>query len=150
MPYYLDHSNYNDRRRHHHEVNRTQHKLQLQRLSFLTNDKDYIDHPTNMKRLTKELDRVDREYRSVRRFQDPFAESLQRLSQQQKSWNNIPQTSSSISISTTNTSSSSSSAASSVSSEKGFMSRWFQTEEKTPSLTSSHPTISHSINRRAK
>ncbi|KAI8877686.1 hypothetical protein K501DRAFT_288264 [Backusella circina FSU 941] len=139
MPYYIDHSNYNDRKRHHHEVNRTQHKLQLQRLSFLTNDKDYIDHPANMKRLTKELERVNREYRSVRRFQDPLSESLKRLSQQH--WN-IPQTSSSISINTT--SSSSSSAASSTSSERGnFMSRWFQAEEK-----SGHPAMS--INRRAK
>ncbi|KAG2237871.1 hypothetical protein INT48_002175 [Thamnidium elegans] len=60
---------------------RTQHKLQLQRLFVLTNDKNYLDHPKNMRRLTKELDRVNREYRCVRRFQDPVQESFRRLGQ---------------------------------------------------------------------
>ncbi|CAO3631501.1 unnamed protein product [Mucor fragilis] len=61
------------------ELSRTQHKMQLQRLSFLTNDKNYLDHPQNMKRLTKELDRVNREYRNVRRYEDPVKESFKRL-----------------------------------------------------------------------
>lgn len=58
---------------------RTQHKLLLQRQSFLADDKDYLDHPQNMKRLTKELDRVNREYRSVRQFEDPMAQSFRRV-----------------------------------------------------------------------
>ncbi|KAI8967023.1 hypothetical protein BDF20DRAFT_347836 [Mycotypha africana] len=61
------------------ELSRTQCKLQLQRLSYLTNDKDYLDHPQNMRRLTKELDRIDKEYRNVRRFEDPMRASLKRL-----------------------------------------------------------------------
>ncbi|KAL9547426.1 hypothetical protein MBANPS3_006176 [Mucor bainieri] len=61
------------------ELSRTQYKLQLQRMSFLTNDKNYLDHPQNMKRLTKELDRVNREYRNVRRYEDPVKESFKRL-----------------------------------------------------------------------
>ncbi|KAI8143284.1 hypothetical protein BJV82DRAFT_612198 [Fennellomyces sp. T-0311] len=61
------------------EMSRTQHKLLLQRQSFLADDKDYLEHPTNMKRLTKELDRVNREYRCVRHFEHPLAQSLRRV-----------------------------------------------------------------------
>ncbi|KAI9245475.1 hypothetical protein EDC94DRAFT_628316 [Helicostylum pulchrum] len=60
---------------------RTQHKMMLQRQSFLADDKNYLDHPDNMRRLTKELERVNREYRFVKQFQDPLALSIQRVSQ---------------------------------------------------------------------
>lgn len=60
-------------------LSRTQHKLLLQRQSYLADDKDYLDHPHNMRRLTKELDRVNREYWSVRQFEDPMAESFRRV-----------------------------------------------------------------------
>jgi hypothetical protein len=66
------------------EISRTQHKLMLQRQSFLADDKNYLDHPDNMRRLTKELDRVNREYRYVKQYQDPFALSLKRVMQQQQ------------------------------------------------------------------
>ncbi|KAI8993444.1 hypothetical protein BDB01DRAFT_776350 [Pilobolus umbonatus] len=64
------------------ELSRTQYKLQLQRQSFLTHDKHYLDHPKNMIRLTKELDRVSREYRLIRQFEDPIAQSFERLRRQ--------------------------------------------------------------------
>lgn len=60
-------------------MSRTQQKLMLQRQCFLADDKNYLDHPTNMKRLTKELDRVNREYRYIRHFEDPLAASFRRV-----------------------------------------------------------------------
>lgn len=65
-------------------MSRTQHKILLQRQSFLADDKNYLDHPDNMRRLTKELDRVNREYRYVKQFQDPFALSIKRVIRQQQ------------------------------------------------------------------
>ncbi|KAI8972765.1 hypothetical protein BDB01DRAFT_854418 [Pilobolus umbonatus] len=67
-----------------HEWSRTQHKLMLQRQSFLADDKNYLDHPDNMRKLTKELERVNREYRCVRQFEDPLALSIQRVTTQQQ------------------------------------------------------------------
>ncbi|KAG0166395.1 hypothetical protein DFQ30_007235 [Apophysomyces sp. BC1015] len=61
------------------QVSRTQHKLLLQRQSFLADDKDYLEFPANMRRLTKELDRVNREYRCVRYFEDPLVASFRRV-----------------------------------------------------------------------
>ncbi|KAI8062717.1 hypothetical protein BC940DRAFT_308206 [Gongronella butleri] len=63
----------------HDAPNRTQRKLWLQRQSFLADDKNCLDHPANMKRLTKEMERVNREYHCLRHFQDPLLESLRRL-----------------------------------------------------------------------
>lgn len=60
-------------------MSRTQQKLMLQRQCFLADDKNYLDHPTNMRRLTKELDRVNREYRYIRHFEDPLAASFRRV-----------------------------------------------------------------------
>ncbi|KAL9549922.1 hypothetical protein MBANPS3_004980 [Mucor bainieri] len=85
------------------ELSRTQHKLMLQRQSFLADDKNYLDHPDNMRRLTKELDRVNREYKCVKQFQDPLALSIKRVTelQQQQQMpllvSNTPQTSSAAS-----------------------------------------------------
>ena len=61
------------------QPSRTQNKLLLQRQSFLADDKDYLEHPANMRRLTKELDRVNREYQSIRYFEHPLAESFRRV-----------------------------------------------------------------------
>lgn len=61
------------------ELSRTQHKLMLQRQSFLADDKNYLEHPDNMRRLTKELDRVNREYRYLKQYQDPFVLSIRRV-----------------------------------------------------------------------
>jgi hypothetical protein len=150
---YYDDRKVNQRRAHPIETSRTQHKLQLQRLSFLTNDKDYIDHPANMKRLTKELDRVNREYRSVRRYQDPLMESLKRLSERQIPCN-IPQKATSTDSTSSSISSTGSNTAYSSSPEKSrFLTRWFASNEleqcKDP-LSSCHPTITTHINRRSK
>lgn len=74
-----------------HDWSRTQHKLMLQRQSFLADDKNYLDHPDNMRKLTKELDRVNREYRCVKQFEDPLALSIQRVTiQQQQILSNSP------------------------------------------------------------
>lgn len=158
---------------------RTQHKLQLQRLSFLTNDKNYLDHPKNMKRLTKELDRVNREYRCVRRYEDPVTESFKRLNQKAASVKSIqPQTSTTASsitpttistASSSNNSSNSSSNSSSYSSsaeQNSFLGRWFTSNEnnnatdiqsmsQNASMTDSiaysfHPTIANNMKRRTK
>lgn len=157
----------------HTELSRTQHKLQLQRLSFLTNDKNYLDHPQNMKRLTKELDRVNREYRNVRRYQDPVKESFKRLVDQHQKRLYSSESSSSISSlnneldQSTNSSSSSSSIHStddsiySTSADKSnsFLSRWFNNiPHEVPIIPSKsqqldynapfHPTIANHINKR--
>ncbi|CAO0793888.1 unnamed protein product [Mucor circinelloides] len=150
---------------HQSEWSRTQHKLQLQRLSFLTNDKNYLDHPQNMKRLTKELDRVNREYRNVRRFEDPVKESLKRLvaskssqsasipllrSDQQQQKQRLVRSNSSGSSSSSDKSSSGSSSLSSstadvtltpysTSAEKSsFLTRWFISNEETLPIVSKH------------
>ena len=60
-------------------TSRTQYKMMLQRQSFLADDKNHLDHPENMRRLTKELDRVNREYKSLKQYQDPLALSIQRV-----------------------------------------------------------------------
>ncbi|KAI9275143.1 hypothetical protein EDC94DRAFT_592225 [Helicostylum pulchrum] len=152
---------------------RTQHKLQLQRLFVLTNDKNYLDHPKNMRRLTKELDRVNREYRCVRRFEDPVQESFRRLGQKvacEKSIHNNkhinrPHTTAATSIrSQSHSSSSSSSNSSSYSSsaeQNSFIGRWFAHQENdhtnphsiidTNSVVYSfHPTIANSMKRKTK
>ncbi|KAI8075929.1 uncharacterized protein B0P05DRAFT_588346 [Gilbertella persicaria] len=67
------------KKRYSTELSRTQHKLMLQRQSFLADDKNYIDHPQNMRKLTKELDRVNKEYRHLKQFQDPLLLSLRRV-----------------------------------------------------------------------
>lgn len=79
-PFHEEHIQY----KYQTELNRTQHKLQLQRQSFLANDKDYLNHPKNMKRLTKELDRINKEYKCLRQYHDPLSESFKRLSYSQK------------------------------------------------------------------
>ncbi|KAI7894562.1 uncharacterized protein EV154DRAFT_560212 [Mucor mucedo] len=142
---------------------RTQHKLQLQRLSFLTNDKNYLDHPKNMKRLTKEIDRVNREYRCVRRFEDPIQESFRRLNERKASVNSTQDahltTTATIaskailsrtdSQSSSSSSSNSSSLSSSAEQQNGFLGRWFAQENTTSSSINSHLNNSHIIDSNA-
>ncbi|KAH8554328.1 hypothetical protein BGW37DRAFT_484323 [Umbelopsis sp. PMI_123] len=64
-----------------HNLSRTQHKLLLQRQHVFASDKNYLAHPANMLRLTKEMDRVNREYHQVRKFEDPMTASLRRVAQ---------------------------------------------------------------------
>lgn len=126
---------------------RTQHKLQLQRLSFLTNDKNYLDHPQNMRRLTRELDRVDREYRNVRRYEDPLKQSLKRLQQQKSITTSIAvDLDSTSTISSTSSSSSSSSLNSNYSTttdKTNFLSRWFNDITPSKEITSNHSSMNH-------
>ncbi|GAN00606.1 hypothetical protein MAM1_0001d00028 [Mucor ambiguus] len=158
-------NNLKQQQQHQSELSRTQHKLQLQRLSFLTNDKNYLDHPQNMKRLTKELDRVNREYRNVRRYEDPVKESFKRLvaskssqsasisssrSDQQQQKQRLVRSNSNGSSSSSDKSSSGSSSLSSstadvtptsysTSAEKSsFLTRWFISNEETLPIASRH------------
>lgn len=138
---------------------RTQHKLQLQRLFVLTNDKNYLDHPKNMRRLTKELDRVNREYRCVRRFEDPVQESFKRLGQkvaceksiQDKQNNTKHHTIAATSISRSNshssnsTSSSNSSSYSSSAEQNSFIGRWFALQENDHHTTHNQTNHNNSI-----
>ncbi|KAI8333084.1 hypothetical protein BC941DRAFT_435051 [Chlamydoabsidia padenii] len=78
------------------DLNRTQHKMMLQRQSFLADDKHHLDHPTNMKRLTKEMDRINREYRCVRHYEDPMVESFLRVTLPQPTLNNLSSSGSSF------------------------------------------------------
>ncbi|KAI9483857.1 MAG: hypothetical protein EXX96DRAFT_559946 [Benjaminiella poitrasii] len=57
----------------------TEQELMLQRQSSLADDTNCLDHPDNIRRLTKEIDRVNREYKSLKQFQDPLSLSLQRV-----------------------------------------------------------------------
>ncbi|OBZ89504.1 hypothetical protein A0J61_02438 [Choanephora cucurbitarum] len=153
------------------ELSRTQHKLQLQRMSFLANDKNYLDHPQNMRRLTKEIDRVNREYRNVRQFEDPLKASLERITQQQQHLPKLVQdneSTSSLSRSNSTNSSTSSSVIShhsahhhprksndrsqssntdlSSSSEKSsFLSRWFASYYHEDAPTSDDDPVAYSF-----
>ncbi|ORY96220.1 hypothetical protein BCR43DRAFT_491278 [Syncephalastrum racemosum] len=65
-------------------ISRTQQKLLLQRQHCFVDDENTLAHPRNMLRLTRELERVGREYRCVRRYQDPMLESLARCFKHQQ------------------------------------------------------------------
>ncbi|KAI7871658.1 hypothetical protein BDF14DRAFT_1740569 [Spinellus fusiger] len=57
-------------------MTRTQQKLMLQRQHTLVDDENNLAHPRNMIRLTRELERMGREYQCVKKYQDPMMESL--------------------------------------------------------------------------
>ncbi|KAL1923563.1 uncharacterized protein VTP21DRAFT_8543 [Calcarisporiella thermophila] len=59
-------------------MSRTQQKLLLQRQHVLAEDPNHLAHPRNQRLLTKEMERLNREYACLRRFEDPLLESLQR------------------------------------------------------------------------
>ncbi|CAO3612957.1 unnamed protein product [Mucor hiemalis] len=66
-------------------MTRTQQKILLQREQSLVHDENNIAHPKNMIRLTREMEKMGKEYRCVRKFQDPMMESLKRCCQQRPS-----------------------------------------------------------------
>ncbi|KAI8874643.1 hypothetical protein K501DRAFT_251550 [Backusella circina FSU 941] len=59
-------------------ISRTQQKLLLQRQQAQVEDETSPIHPRNMQKLNKELELVGKEYRCVKRYQDPMRESLVR------------------------------------------------------------------------
>lgn len=62
-------------------MTRTQQKLLLQREQSLIHDENNIAHPKNMIRLTREMEKMGKEYRCVRKYQDPMMDSLKRCQQ---------------------------------------------------------------------
>ncbi|CAO3626993.1 unnamed protein product [Cunninghamella echinulata] len=117
------------------QPNRTQRKLLLQRQWFLANDKNYLDHPTNMKRLTKEINRVNKEYTSLLQYEDPLHDSFKRLV--------TPSLYSSNSFSSTSSSPSSSSSTTTSSSSSSFSSNSFSviSNNISPAIRSHHKLL---------
>lgn len=69
-------------------MTRTQQKLLLQRQQSFVHDENNIAHPKNMIRLTREMEKMGKEYRCVRKYQDPMMESLVRCQEKQQMSNN--------------------------------------------------------------
>ncbi|KAI8645143.1 hypothetical protein BD408DRAFT_441226 [Parasitella parasitica] len=127
------------------ELSRTQqHKLQLQRPSLLTNGKNNLDHPKNMKILATELDKMNKEYCSIRNYQDPLQESFRRVvasgsTKSDKQQQERPLRSDSSSSSSRSSSKSSSNTSSSIptkdgsyfvlTEKSGLLARWFSSSE---------------------
>ncbi|KAG2235880.1 hypothetical protein INT48_008183 [Thamnidium elegans] len=61
-------------------MTRTQQKLLLQREQTLIHDENHIAHPKNMIRLTREMEKMGKEYRCVRKYQDPMMDILPQTS----------------------------------------------------------------------
>lgn len=59
-------------------LSRTQQKLLLQKQQALVEDENSPVHPRNMHKLNKEFDMVGREYRCIKRYEDPMRASLMR------------------------------------------------------------------------
>ncbi|KAI9256014.1 hypothetical protein BY458DRAFT_519866 [Sporodiniella umbellata] len=59
-------------------ISRTQQKLMLQRQQAQTDDETSPIHPKNMQRLNKEWELVGKEYKCIKRYQDPVRMSLSR------------------------------------------------------------------------
>ncbi|CEP19193.1 hypothetical protein [Parasitella parasitica] len=59
-------------------LSRTQQKLLLQKQQALVEDENSPVHPRNMYKLNKEFDTVAREYRCIKRYEDPMRMSLMR------------------------------------------------------------------------
>ncbi|CAG8687451.1 13490_t:CDS:1, partial [Racocetra persica] len=60
-------------------ISRTQQKINLQRDSFLADDENYIIHPHNQRRLTRAIERINREHVAISLYRNPMIESLQRV-----------------------------------------------------------------------
>ncbi|CAG8439412.1 1321_t:CDS:2 [Ambispora leptoticha] len=60
-------------------ISRTQQKLMLQRQHFLADDENFLIHPRNQLRLTKVIERINREHASILLYRDPMMESIQRV-----------------------------------------------------------------------
>ncbi|KAI8884859.1 hypothetical protein K501DRAFT_284666 [Backusella circina FSU 941] len=65
-------------------MTRTQQKLMLQREQTLVSDENSVSHPKNMLRLTREMEKIGREYRCVKRYEDPMMASLMRCQQKKE------------------------------------------------------------------
>ncbi|CAG8494388.1 2500_t:CDS:1 [Diversispora eburnea] len=59
-------------------ISRTQQKLLLQRQHFLADDENYLIHPRNQLKLTKVIERINREHAAILLYRDPILESFQR------------------------------------------------------------------------
>jgi hypothetical protein len=59
-------------------ISRTQQKLELQRQHCLADDENYLTHPRNQLKLTKVMERINREHAAIRMYRDPIAESMSR------------------------------------------------------------------------
>ncbi|KAG2192253.1 hypothetical protein INT46_009310 [Mucor plumbeus] len=59
-------------------MSRTQQKLLLQKQQALVEDENSPVHPRNMHKLNKEFDMVGREYKCIKRYEDPMRVSLMR------------------------------------------------------------------------
>ncbi|CAO3650100.1 unnamed protein product [Mucor fragilis] len=59
-------------------LSRTQQKLLLQKQQALVEDENSPVHPRNMHKLNREFDMVGREYRCIKRYEDPMQVSLMR------------------------------------------------------------------------
>lgn len=59
-------------------MSRTQQKLLLQKQQALVEDENSPMHPRNMHKLNKEFDMVGREYKCIKRYEDPMRVSLMR------------------------------------------------------------------------
>ncbi|KAI7904248.1 uncharacterized protein BX663DRAFT_559955 [Cokeromyces recurvatus] len=93
----------------------TQQNLVFQKQSSLVGDKNSLNHPKNVLQLTNEINRVNREYKSLKQYQDPLKLSMQRV-QAKIIRNKLPIKDSISPLSSSSSSSASSSAASSYSS----------------------------------
>jgi hypothetical protein len=82
-----------------------------------------------MKRLTKELDRVEREYRNVRRYEDPLKQSFKRLLEHKKPAQAMSIPSHRPSVSESGSSYDSNLSYSSSGEKFGFLTRWFNSHE---------------------
>ncbi|KAK9765974.1 hypothetical protein K7432_005294 [Basidiobolus ranarum] len=65
-------------------LTRTQQKLLLQRQHFLAGDANYLQHPKNQLRLTKETERIQREFIGVQQFENPLTDSLKRVMERKR------------------------------------------------------------------
>lgn len=68
---------------HNRTTSRTQQKLNLQKQQSLVEDESSPIHPRNMQRLNKELEVARREYKCIKRYQDPMQISLLRCLEKQ-------------------------------------------------------------------
>ncbi|ORX90979.1 hypothetical protein K493DRAFT_317592 [Basidiobolus meristosporus CBS 931.73] len=65
-------------------MTRTQQKLLLQRQHFLAGDANYLHHPKNQLRLSKETERIQREFVGIQQFENPLMDSLRRVMERKR------------------------------------------------------------------
>lgn len=74
----FNHSRSNSASNNMTNLSRTQQKLLLQKQQALVEDENSPVHPRNMHKLNREFDMVGREYRCIKRYEDPMRVSLMR------------------------------------------------------------------------